>query len=285
MEKDSLVLAILRCPKIGNNIALRIILENSFDADKITKYMKERFANFEIYLDEANREILKNMAVGISLITIFDQKFPRKLYSISNPILYLYYKGNISLLNRETLLIIGTREPTQIGINNVKKASGLYTKKGYCIASGLALGIDTIAHLECINNSGDTIAILPSALNNITPVSNNKLANLIEKKGLLITEYSVGSKINKFQYAQRDRVQSAIADTTLVIEAKETSGTMISANISLKEGKKVFQIKNNNLPNIESIDLDNDNDILKIDESISIINKKPGITSQSNLFD
>ena len=122
----------------------------------------EDYRNFETYLSLAEKEINDNYKKGISLITLFDEDFPTKLYVSSEPVLYLYYKGNINLLNEKTVTIIGTRKPDDYSIQMAKKVTKEISDKSYVIASGLALGIDTVAHQSCLeaggkNNCGITI--------------------------------------------------------------------------------------------------------------------------------
>jgi len=212
---------------------------------------------------------------GISLITLFDEGFPTKLYVSNEPVLYLYYKGNINLLNEKTVTIIGTRKPDDYSIQMTKKVTKEISDKSYVIASGLALGIDTVAHQSCLEAGGKTIAVLPSSIDNIQPKSNTKLAQLIvEKKGCLITEYPSGSVVNKYNFARRDRIQSLLANCVIIPQANENSGTMIAVRKSIKDNKKVFQFSTNNNKFIkDTIDVQNNdylNTIVKIvDESFS----------------
>lgn len=277
---DKYIIALLNCKGIGTTKLYNYIKKNNFDVEKIKNNIinfieDEDYRNFETYLSLAEKEINDNYKKGISLITLFDEDFPTKLYVSSEPVLYLYYKGNINLLNEKTVTIIGTRKPDDYSIQMAKKVTKEISDKSYVIASGLALGIDTVAHQSCLEAGGKTIAVLPSSIDNIQPKSNAKLAQLIvEKKGCLITEYPSGSVVNKYNFARRDRIQSLLANCVIIPQANENSGTMIAVRKSIKDNKKVFQFSTNNNKFIkDTIDVQNNdylNTIVKIvDESFS----------------
>ena len=280
MKMDKYIIALLNCKGIGTTKLYNYIKKNNFDVEKIKNNIinfieDEDYRNFETYLSLAEKEINDNYKKGISLITLFDEGFPTKLYVSNEPVLYLYYKGNINLLNEKTVTIIGTRKPDDYSIQMAKKVTKEISDKSYVIASGLALGIDTVAHQSCLEAGGKTIAVLPSSIDNIQPKSNTKLAQLIvEKKGCLITEYPSGSVVNKYNFARRDRIQSLLANCVIIPQANENSGTMIAVRKSIKDNKKVFQFSTNNNKFIkDTIDVQNNdylNTIVKIvDESFS----------------
>ena len=245
------IIALLKCKGIENTRLFDFIKEQDFNIDKIKINLNklisnDDYNNFIQILSDAEYEIEANEKKGIKLITILDEKFPSKLYTISDPVLYLYYKGNIDLINTLSVAIIGTRNPNELSKENSYKLSSNLSKQGYTIISGLALGIDAIAHKSCVENKGKTIAVLPSSIDNIQPISNRVLSEeIINSNGCLVSEYPIGTVLNKFNYAKRDRIQSALSNVIIVPEANEKSGTMIAVNKSKKEGKPVFQLTTN----------------------------------------
>ncbi len=248
MNNSEFIIALLKCPGIGSTKAFKYIMDNDFSLEKCISNIEKIVSkfDFDICVDKAKTEIELNKKKNFNIITIFDDSFPSKLYTISDPILYLYYYGNISLLNEPSVAIIGTRHPSIESINNTKKISNNISNK-YVTVGGLALGIDTIGHQTTIDCGGKTIAVLPAGIDNIQPKSNQDLAkNIIKYNGLLVSEYSVGTPLSNFNYAKRDRIQAALSDTIIVSEAKEDSGTMIAVKKALKENKKVFQLSGNN---------------------------------------
>lgn len=271
------IIALLKCKGIGNTRLFEFIKEQDFNIDKIKLNLNklisnDDYNNFIQILSDAEYEIEANEKKEIKLITILDEKFPSKLYTISDPVLYLYYKGNIDLINTLSVAIIGTRNPNELSKENSYKLSSNLSKQGYTIISGLALGIDAIAHKSCVENKGKTIAVLPSGIDNIQPTSNRGLAEeIINSNGCLVSEYPIGTVLNKFNYAKRDRIQSALSNVIIVPEANKKSGTMIAVNKSKKEGKPVFQLTTNDNKFIDnSIDIEKEDYLYTIKRAVEL---------------
>jgi len=182
---------------------------------------------------------------NINFLTKYDKEYPFKLEFISNKPSVLYYKGNLNLLDLDSIAIVGTRKPTIYG----KWACEKFTKEliayNLCIISGLAYGIDTIAHKTTIENNGCTIAVLGCGINKIYPKSNKKLYELIEDKGLIISEFPLDTEPLKFNFPQRNRIISGLSNAVFVIEAQRNSGSLITANHALDQGKDVFALPGN----------------------------------------
>jgi DNA processing protein len=290
---NEFILALLKCNKIGNTKAYEFIKENGFDYSRmkinLEKFIgSEEFIHFDKYLEESFAEIEKNKILGINIITILDDRFPSKLFNISDPILYLYYKGNIDLISTKSIAVIGTRHPSEESIRITGDVVKRIVDNNYTIVGGLALGIDTIGHQVAIDNRGKTIAVLPTGLDNIQPTSNRTLAdNILKNNGCLVSEYSVGTPLNNFNYAKRDRIQSALSNAIFVGEAAEKSGTMIAVNKAIKENIPVFQLETNNnsfIKNEIGIDCHNINSLFKLvdDNYKNEINRKELLSLSSN---
>ena len=176
-------------------------------------------------------------------ITIEDNKYPEQLKKIKNPPKQLYLKGNIELLNVPGIAIIGSRECTKYGEKMAKKFAKELSMYGLTIISGMAKGIDSFAHIGSIENAGNTIAVLPSGLNNIYPKENNKLCDeIIKNNGLIITEYEENEEANSKKFLERNRIVSGLAIGTLVIEGGHRSGTSVTARLTKKQEKNIFCI-------------------------------------------
>ncbi|MFH1656632.1 MAG: DNA-processing protein DprA [Candidatus Nealsonbacteria bacterium] len=180
----------------------------------------------------------------IKKITINDPDYPKLLKKILNPPKVLYYKGNIK--NSEPYFaIVGTRRYSSYGKQITYDITNNLTDSGFIIVSGLAPGIDTFAHTSVIQKKQKTIAILGTGLDqkSIYPKENIKLAQqIIEFGGCLISEYPPGTKGSRFTFPQRNRIISGISYGTLVIEAKEKSGSLITANYAFSQKRKVFAV-------------------------------------------
>lgn len=176
-------------------------------------------------------------------ITIKDNKYPEQLRKIDNPPKQLYLKGNIKLLNAPGISIIGSRKCTKYGEKLAKKFAKELSLYGLTIISGMAKGIDSFAHIGCIEGTGNTIAVLPSGLNNIYPEENKKLFDeIIQNNGLIITEYEENEEAESKKFLERNRIVSGLAIGTLVIEGGYRSGTSVTAKLTKEQGKKVFCI-------------------------------------------
>lgn len=155
--------------------------------------------------------------------------------------------GNIELLNVEyTVGIVGSRECTEYGRRVANKFAKELSKKEICIISGMAVGIDGIAHNAAIEEQGKTIAVLGGGLNRIYPIENEWLFHkLLEKGGCIISEYSPNVDVDKSNFRKRNRIISGLSDALLVVEAEHRSGSSITAGYAKKEGKTIYSIPNN----------------------------------------
>ena len=198
--------------------------------------------------------------MNYQVIKIDDERYPEKLRKIANPPKHLYCVGNVALLNNESIAIVGCRNASPYGYKIAKIFADGISKEGVTIISGLARGIDAEAHKNSINNIGKTIAVLGCGLDIIYPEENESLyKDIIEKGGLIITEFGFGTKPLKENFPQRNRIVSGLSDGVIVVEAKRRSGTMITVDYALEQGKNVFVVPGN----IDSINSSGTNELIK----------------------
>src|SRR5699024_12422975 len=168
---------------------------------------------------------------------------PSHLRHIKDPPFVLYALGNTSLVNElHSLSVIGTRAPTEEAYMKTKQIISPLIKKACVIASGMAYGIDSMAHEITLQLGGRTIAILGSGFEYIYPRSNRALFHQIVAKGLVLTEYPPTMPARKYHFPESNRIISGITKATLVIEAKERSGTLITVDQALDQGKDVYAV-------------------------------------------
>jgi DNA processing protein len=177
-----------------------------------------------------------------NIITFSDPNYPRLLKQLYTPPIVLFCKGDITLMESKSIAIIGSRDASSYSINNTKYFTEYLSNEGYTIVSGLARGVDTMAGITALNNQAKTIAVIGNGIDVIYPKNNYKLQEEIANKGLLISEYPLRSPPLRHHFPKRNRIISGLARATLVIEAKEKSGSLITAQFSLEEGKEVFVI-------------------------------------------
>jgi len=173
--------------------------------------------------------------------------YPKMLSEIADLPKVLYCRGNISLFNEKySVSIVGSRKASGYGLENAKKTAFGLAEKGVCIVSGLAMGIDSAAHRGALEAKGKTIAVLGSAINNIYPGCNLSLANLIiEKDGLIISEYPPDTDTHPSNFPERNRIIAGLSQVTTIIEAAKRSGALITAFLAVDYNREVFALPGN----------------------------------------
>lgn len=173
-------------------------------------------------------------------------RYPRLLKKLEDRPKTIYALGNIGNLSNKCIAIIGSRECTSYGKKMAQLIAYFYAKRGYVIVSGLAKGIDSSAHLGALLANGKTIAVLGTGLNKIYPYENTELARrIIHSNGTIISEYSLNDKIERDNFAYRNRIISGLSNDVIVVEANEKSGALITAEYALLQGKNVYAVPGN----------------------------------------
>ncbi len=189
---------------------------------------------------------IKRKCKKIITINYKENAYPKELLKLKSPPVNLYVEGNLELLNKQIIAIVGSRNCSEYGWKQAKKFSTALSQNGICIISGLAIGIDSVSHMSAMNNIGKTIAVLGAGFNNIYPKENRELFNkILENNGCIISEYPPEEKVNTKNFPRRNEIISALALGVLVIEAGHRSGSTITANLAFKQRKKVFAIPSN----------------------------------------
>lgn len=197
---------------------------------------------------------------NIEIISIEDKEYPQLLKEIYDPPICLYVKGNKQILNKRALAIIGCREASNYGLKVAQEFAFNISKQNINIVSGLARGIDSASHLGAVNANQKTVAVLGNGLDMIYPKENIKLAqNILNSGGAIISEYPLGTEPKKENFPARNRIISGMSKGVLVVEAKEESGTLITVDFALEQGRDVFVIPGN----INSINSVGTNDLIK----------------------
>ena len=181
--------------------------------------------------------------MGRVIIEYLSDAYPERLRYINNPPTRLYVDGNVDILNQIGIAVIGSRTNTQYGEKMCKTFVKKLVEYDINIISGLAIGIDSIAHKTCLKNSGKTIAVLPAGLNNIYPFVHKELAQtIIENGGAIVSEYENNTKADSEKFLERNRIVAGLGIGTLVIESGARSGTSVTARYTKENGNPVFCI-------------------------------------------
>lgn len=177
-------------------------------------------------------------------ISILDKEYPLELKNIYNPPALLFYQGNLELLQKPKIAVVGARSASETGTASVQK---IIKELGnhFVLVSGLARGIDTSAHVATLKNGGATIAVIGTGLDVFYPKENRRLQEYIGKNHLLLTEYAVGEQPLKFHFPERNRIIAGLSQGVIVSEAKMRSGSLITCERALEEGREFFAIPGN----------------------------------------
>ncbi len=193
---------------------------------------------------------------NVRLISILDDEYPKLLKYVHHPPILLYIKGKILPEDENCFAIVGTRTPTNYGKLVAKEISSKLAEAGFTIVSGLAYGIDKLAHLGALEKGGRTIAVFGTGLDTVYPASHKKIAERIVDSGAIISEYALKEKIEKWNFATRNRIVSGLSKGTLVVEGAKASGALITAKLALEQNRDVFAIPGNiNSPKSEGPNL------------------------------
>lgn len=256
--KDDLYpwMALKHVPGIGNRIFRRLILEFGEPArvlgaprDRLlpVEGMSEKLAGAVSacrITDRIRKEVASFQEKGFRLITQNDPEYPPLLLEIHDPPPYLYANGQV-MEQLPALAVVGSRNPTRYGISMARRLSADLASVGFVIISGMARGIDTAAHQGALSAGGKTIAVLGSGLSVIYPPENKSLYSEIAKTGTVISELPASEPPNAFNFPARNRIIAGMTLGTVVVEAAQKSGSLITARLAAEQGREVFAVPGN----------------------------------------
>lgn len=179
---------------------------------------------------------------GQQVVTLADEQYPRSLLEIADPPPLLYARGRLELLQRSSLAVVGSRNATAQGEANAESFARALSNAGLVIVSGLALGIDAAAHRGGLSGAASTIAVLGTGIDVIYPRRNAELCAQIAERGLLLSEFALGTTPAAHNFPRRNRLISGLARGCLVVEAALASGSLITARAAAEQGREVFAI-------------------------------------------
>lgn len=187
-------------------------------------------------------ELARVDSMGARIVTQIDPEYPQQLLEIHDPPLALYVRGSIEKRDKHGIAVVGTRRPSHYGREAAANLSRQLARTGITVISGLAQGIDTVAHEAALSVQGRTLAVMGSALDCLYPSSNAKLAESIANNGAVISEFPLGRHPDKTTFPMRNRIVSGLSMGVLVVEAGEKSGALITAHQALDQGRSVFAV-------------------------------------------
>ena len=237
-----------KSPEIIYNLDKRELLSNQGIGEELSNNILDKKIRKKL-----EGEIKKLKENNIDIISIFDKEYPQSLKEIYDYPVSIYIKGNRNILNNNNIAIIGCRNAKEYGIKCAKYFSYNLAKAGYNIVSGMAKGIDSYAHIGSICGKSDekvesvdighTIAVVGTGLDIIYPKENIRLEEyILNSGGAIISEYPLGTKPNRMNFPARNRIISGISSKIIVIEARRKSGTLITVDFALEQGKEIFAV-------------------------------------------
>ncbi len=200
----------------------------------------------KVPLEEAKAVWEIHNSLGICSVNFTDENYPDSLREIPQAPLVLFYKGDLSLLaSPDKIGIVGSRNPDRDGIKICDEICGTVAENGVVVISGLAQGLDSIAHRAALNAGGKTVAFIGTALDKAYPASHRNLQNEICEKGCVISEYWAGAPTPSATFLERNRLIAAASDAVCVMQAKEKSGSLSTAKRAVEYSKQLFAIPGN----------------------------------------
>jgi len=205
--------------------------------ERIAKKIKSARSDIDI-----DRELLLIKEHDVDVITVLDGSYPEILKSTYDPPIVLYVIGNIEIVSKLSIAIVGSRRSTQYGLKAAQRIARELSAYGVTVVSGMARGIDTQAHRGAIGSGGKTAAVLGSGFSFIYPPENKSLAKEIIESGALISEFPMEMPPHKGNFPRRNRIISGLSKGVVVVEAASRSGALITADFALNEGREVFAV-------------------------------------------
>jgi DNA processing protein len=232
------LLALQSIPRVGPKTALRLALFSE-DRDPVLAEQTDRWADL---LADAQHQLQRCEQAGVKAVSIFDAAYPERLRAIHDPPPLLFLHGSAEPLHRDrAIAVVGTREPTESGCAAAELITAAFATRGWAILSGLAKGIDTIAHRTALQHRAETVAALAAGLDHVYPKQNEDLAGaIVEHGGALIGEHPCGVPPAPPNFIQRNRIQTGLAAAVIVIQTGVAGGTMHTVRHAAAQGKPVF---------------------------------------------
>ena len=176
------------------------------------------------------------------ILTLADPEYPQALLTADDPPVILYAKGDLAVLQRPAIAMVGSRNATQQGAQNAEAFAEALSRAGLTVVSGLALGIDAAAHSGALRGPGGTVAVIGTGIDRIYPARNEALARQIAAQGVVLSEFPLGTPPLASNFPRRNRIIAGLAQGCLVVEAAERSGSLITARLAAESGRDVFAI-------------------------------------------
>lgn len=236
--KSEIKLDLLKQYKTEKNIYnnLKDILNN----EELSITNRRKFAEVDLVDAQEFYDYLKSKKIGF--VTFNQENYPNSFLVLQYPPYGFYYKGDISILRMKKASLVGSRKPSFYGLDTCSRISSFLAKNDVCIVSGLAQGVDSIAHKSALDAGGKSIGVLGCGIEVVYPAGNREIYERMSKQGLIISEFQPFDKPLKHHFPMRNRLISALGYALIVCEATVKSGSLITANHALDIGKPIIAV-------------------------------------------
>ncbi len=188
--------------------------------------------------ESASKDVDATYGMGARVISVLDSEYPELLAAVSDRPPYVFVKGDVSSMSRRAIAVIGTREPTRHGVLIAQRIATYFATRQWSVVSGLALGVDGVAHQAALDAAGRTVAVLAHGLDTVYPKKHAALAaRIVDEGGALVSEYPPGAKPYGPQFVKRDRVQAALALSVVLVQTDVRGGSLHASRASLRYGR------------------------------------------------
>uniref|UniRef100_E6QWP6 Smf/DprA SLOG domain-containing protein n=1 Tax=mine drainage metagenome TaxID=410659 RepID=E6QWP6_9ZZZZ len=263
IRREVAVLALGEIPGVGHSTAVKLYDEKNFgslftaNCDEVHwiagnahvasphTFTETFMAHRERALESAASDLDRYEGSGVDIILDTDPRYPQRLLALSDRPRWLFVKGNVDALNSERLItVVGTRKPTQSGLDLAARVTTMLVKHGFVTVSGLAEGVDGEVHRRTIEHKGQTVAVLGTGIFNEFPATTAHMRGpIVHNGGAIITEYFPKEQYSKQRFVQRNRIQAALSNVTIPVEAAVPSGTFHTIRFALEYGRIVLGVK------------------------------------------
>ena len=254
IDQIAAIINLLKVPKVGPQKVRNLV--SKFNSPEIIFLLSERelcsidgidqksakairsYKDFDI----GKKLVDKSDSIGVRMYSLWDKAYPQLLKKIYDPPVLLFTLGKPLKIKEDAVAIVGTRSFTQYGKRVTKQLAKDLSSNNIIIVSGLALGVDTVAHAATLENNQRTIAVLGSGVDIIYPAENRKLASEIIENGTIVSEFPIGTKPEASNFPKRNRIISGLCHATVVVEAGNKSGAILTALNAVDQNREVFAV-------------------------------------------
>lgn len=213
---------------------------------EVNAILADKASEFFDICDDIDNVLKRLEREGVDFVTYLDDNYPQSLREIDGLPTVLFYKGDLSALKSDCIAVVGTRRPSRYGSKVAQEFTRAFSNAGLTVVSGLARGVDSVAHNECVLLGHPTVAVMGCGLDSCYPAEHRGLVDsIIQNGGLVLSEYPLGAKPLQYHFPERNRIISGLSRAVFLAEAASKSGSLITMRIAIEQGRDIFAVPGN----------------------------------------